>query len=123
MKKGDILKGLEITIIVSGYILVSIVGIYFIKLILRKYEEEIKDSGLKKAGMMIGIAERIITFTLALLNQYAAISIIFAAKSIARFNELKDRKIAEYYLIGTLYSISFALIAGLIIRHIVGDIA
>jgi len=48
--------------------------------------------------MIIGIAERIITFTLALLNQHAAISIIFAAKFIAKFNELKDGKIAEYYL-------------------------
>ena len=43
-----------------------------------------------------------------------AITVIFAAKSIARFNELKDRKMAEYYLIGTLLSITFALLAGIV---------
>ena len=42
------------------------------------------------------------------------ITVIFAAKSIARFNELKDRKMAEYYLIGTLLSITFALLAGIV---------
>jgi len=43
-----------------------------------------------------------------------AITVIFAAKSIARFNELKDRKMAEHYLIGTLLSITFALLAGIV---------
>lgn len=46
--------------------------------------------------------------------------IIFAAKSIARFNELKDRKMAEYYLIGTLLSIAFAMIAGIVTRSVIG---
>jgi len=36
-----------------------------------------------------------------------------AAKSIARFQELKERKFAEYYLIGTLSSILFAMLVGI----------
>lgn len=52
--------------------------------------------------------------TFILFNQYVAISIIVAAKSIARFEELKDRRFAEYYLIGTLSSILFATIIGAI---------
>jgi len=69
--------------------------------------------------MAIGIIERILILTFVLLNQYTAITIIFAAKSIARFNELKDRKISEYYLIGTLLSITFALITGIIVRFLI----
>ena len=51
---------------------------------------------------------------------FKIVVIIFAAKSIARFNELKDRKMAEYYLIGTLLSIAFAMITGIITRIIMG---
>lgn len=36
-----------------------------------------------------------------------------AAKSIARFSELKKRSFAEYYLIGTLASILFAIVIGM----------
>ncbi len=43
-------------------------------------------------------------------------SYAFKIKSIARFNELKDRKMAEYYLIGTLASITFALLVGIVVR-------
>jgi len=52
--------------------------------------------------------------------QYTAITIIFVAKSIARFNESKDRKMAEYYLIDTLLSIAFAMIVGIVTRLIIG---
>ena len=45
-------------------------------------------------------------------------SYAFKIKSIARFNELKDRKMAEYYLIGTLVSITFALLVGIVVRAI-----
>jgi len=105
-------------VIACGYFFVSIISAYLIKLILRRYEKDIEMSGLKSAGMVIGIAERIIVLTFVLVNQFTAITIIFAAKSIARFNELKDRKMAEYYLIGTLSSISFALIVGVITQLI-----
>jgi len=111
----------QVIIIILGYIVATIIGAYFIKLILSRYEKEIEDSGLKKAGMVIGIIERFLVLTFVLLNQYTAITIIFAAKSIARFNELKDRRLAEYYLIGTLSSISFALVVGIISRIILTE--
>lgn len=67
--------------------------------------------GLKRAGTVIGILERLFTVTLVLVGQYAAITILFAAKSIVRFGEAKERRFAEYYLVGTLASILFALLA------------
>ena len=107
-------------VILSAYLTVTIIGAYLIKLILRKYETDLEDSGLKGAGLTIGIVERVIVLTLVLVNQYTAITIIFAAKSIARFNELTDRKMAEYYLTGTLVSIAFALVIGILTRVIIG---
>jgi len=108
----------KIIIIMIGYLGIIFCG-YLIRLILRKYEKDVDLSGLKSAGMAIGIIERILTLTFVMLGQYTAITIIFAAKSIARFNELKDRKMSEYYLIGTLLSITFALIMGIIIRFLI----
>ena len=108
----------KIAVVISAYIIVSIIGAYFIKLMLRRYEKEVETSGLRGAGMVIGIVERIMVLTFVLVNQYTAITVIFAAKSIARFNELKDRKMAEYYLIGTLASITFALLVGIVVRAI-----
>lgn len=107
-------------VILSAYITVTIISAYLIKLALRNYETDVDDSGLKGAGMTIGIVERVIVLTLVLVNQYTAITIIFAAKSIARFNELTDRKMAEYYLIGTLLSIALAMVIGIITRVIIG---
>jgi hypothetical protein len=117
---GEMIYFFKTAVILSAYLTVTIIGAYLIKLILRKYETDLEDSGLKGAGLTIGIVERVIVLTLVLVNQYTAITIIFAAKSIARFNELTDRKMAEYYLIGTLVSIAFALITGIITRVIIG---
>jgi len=111
---------LKIIIIISAYFMASVISAYCIKLMLRKYEKDIHGSGLKNAGLIIGIIERIIVLTFVLVNEYTAITIIFAAKSIARFNELKSREIAEYYLIGTLLSIAFAMSIGIITRLVIG---
>jgi hypothetical protein len=73
--------------------------------------------GLANAGKWIGIVERIIILVFVLQGQYAAIGLLVAAKGIIRFNE-KDRPEikTEYLVIGTLLSIGFALITGLLIK-------
>lgn len=76
-------------------------------------EEE--SSGLRGSGRLIGILERTITLVLIVLGQWAAIVLLLAAKSIARFEELKDRRFAEYYLVGTLTSILVAILVGLVL--------
>jgi hypothetical protein len=62
-----------------------------------------------RVGRMIGILERILIIGLALGGQFGAIGFVLTAKSIARFEELKDRTFAEYYLVGTLMSALVAL--------------
>lgn len=83
------------------------------------WSEKIDDpeNSLANAGKWIGILERVIVLILVLLNQYSAIGLVIAAKSILRFSE-KDRQEAktEYVLIGTLLSIGLAIITGLLVK-------
>lgn len=78
------------------------------------YAEENDLSGLVNAGTWIGRIERVLILCLILLQQYQAIGFLIASKSIFRFSGISDKKQrreAEYILIGTL--ISFALGIGL----------
>jgi len=77
-----------------------------------------EDPGVARAGRFIGYFERIIVTTLVLLAQYDAIAFVLMAKSIARFDDLKKRHFAEYYLIGTLSSVTIALLIGLLLRYL-----
>jgi hypothetical protein len=79
------------------------------------------DSGIERAGALIGYLERTFVLTFVLLNQFVAIAIVLTAKSITRFEELKDRKFAEYYLVGTLASMLFATLTGVLVRLILSQ--
>ncbi len=67
-------------------------------------------------GRMIGILERMLILTLVLIGQWGALGLVMAAKSIARFEELKERPFSEYYLIGTLASLLVATVSGLLVK-------
>ena len=55
--------------------------------------------------------ERGIIFFLLMYGQYSAMAFVLTAKSIARFKEIEENKInAEYYLIGTLFSITCVIV-------------
>jgi len=73
---------------------------------------------LPNAGKLIGITERILTLTLIILGQYAAIGFIMAAKSILRFKETQTQK-AEYVLIGTMLSFGIAIITGIFVQNLI----
>ena len=100
-------------IYIFAYVLTIIGGFYLVSAILRKFPIP-ADAGLKHAGLAIGILERIFVLTLVLYGQFTAIILVLAAKSIARFEDLKKREFAEYYLIGTFSSMLFALYVGLV---------
>jgi hypothetical protein len=95
-----------------AYAFTVIAGCYVVALILSKFPVA-GESGLRHAGLAIGILERIFVLTLVLYGQFTAIILVLAAKSIARFEDLKKREFAEYYLIGTFSSMLFALFVGL----------
>lgn len=97
---------------VVAYLLAIWGGHLFVKAFLAWIESP-GDSGIRRAGALIGYLERVLILTFVLLGQYVAIPIVLTAKSITRFEELKERKFAEYYLIGTLSSMLFSILIGL----------
>lgn len=70
-------------------------------------------------GRVIGILERMLVLTLVLIDQWGALGLVFAAKSIARFRELEDRAFGEYYLVGTLSSLLVAIATGLLVTLLI----
>ncbi len=96
--------------------LTSPVGIIIGK-ITKQFRDQIPDhneQSLENAGAWIGILERLIIFFLVLISQYEAIGLLVAAKSIIRLKE-GEQKMSEYVLVGTLISISVALLIGYIV--------
>lgn len=81
--------------------------------------EDDKQDSLAEAGRYIGILERAFVFGFILLDEWSAIGLLIAAKSVFRFGDLtkaKDRKLTEYMLIGTLLSFGLAMLCGLSYR-------
>jgi hypothetical protein len=67
-----------------------------------------------KVGATIGVLERLIVCALVLSGEFGAIGLVITAKTIARFKQLEDRQFAEYYLLGTLASVSVAILTGML---------
>lgn len=74
---------------------------------------------LEKAGMIIGIIERLLIFFLVIIGKFEAIGLLIAAKSLLRFNE-KDRPEVktEYLLVGTLISVALSVGIGFLVINI-----
>ena len=63
------------------------------------------------AGAVVGVLERLIMGIFVLMGQFAAIGLIFTAKSVARYNRISENQsFAEYYLIGSLFSMISVLV-------------
>lgn len=73
-----------------------------------------------RVGSTIGILERILIVVFVLTGTDVAIGFVVAAKTLARFRLLDDRDFAEYYLLGTLASVSVAIVSALIGRAALG---
>jgi Protein of unknown function (DUF3307) len=107
------------------YVAVVFGGGYFIRLLTRPLAEGVKGHNgdkpseqLQNAGLYIGWLERFLIVTALLLQSPATIGLIITAKSIARYPEFKSERFAEYFLIGTLLSISMAVISGAILAKV-----
>ncbi|HEV2305653.1 MAG TPA: hypothetical protein VGR93_09060 [Candidatus Acidoferrales bacterium] len=103
------------------YAVVIFVGGFVIRLLTRSLlDESSRPQGesareLRHAGMYIGWLERFVILTAMLLHSPATAGLVLTAKAIARYPEFKQVRFAEYFLIGTLLSISAALVGGAIL--------
>ncbi len=78
---------------------------------------ELDHKSLPNAGKYIGIIERLFVLAFIILGKWEGIGLLIAAKSVFRFNDLKEsnsRKLTEYILIGTLLSFGIAIVTGII---------
>ncbi|MFQ3577781.1 MAG: DUF3307 domain-containing protein [Verrucomicrobiia bacterium] len=67
-------------------------------------------SGLKDGGKQIGRLERALIFAFIMVGEPTGIGFLVAAKSILRFEESKQQPVAEYVIIGTLWSFGLAMV-------------
>lgn len=75
-------------------------------------DENFFDKTVPGAGAIIGNMERVLSAIFLHTNNIAAIGFVYTAKSIARFKHIEESKaFAEYYLIGTLYSILYVVVS------------
>ncbi len=63
-----------------------------------------------KTGKWIGIFERVMIMIFLFSNQLSSIGFVIAAKSLARFKLLENKIFAEYYLLGTLFSVVYSFV-------------
>jgi hypothetical protein len=70
-------------------------------------------------GRLIGYLERLLITAFIIAGQYAALGFLVAAKGLVRSKELEKHSFAEYFLVGTLTSLTIACFVGLALKAVV----
>lgn len=117
----------NVLITVLAILLVTFASSIIMKTIMSKWDlkEDNPEDSLEYAGKYIGILERLFVFIFIILNQWSAIGLLIAAKSILRFSDLsraKDRKLTEYVIIGTFLSFALATVIALLYKYILVEL-
>ena len=117
-----IYRNIKFLTVLTSYILITWPMGFMVGLATEKWREEAgaNTEGLARAGMWIGFFERFLILTFILIDQYTAVGLLIAAKSILRFNDKEGntQKKTEYVLIGTLMSFSVSVLLGWIIDSV-----
>lgn len=69
--------------------------------------------GEVRHGLTIGNLERLLVFALAVAGAYGALALVVAAKGLVRALEWRNREMLEYFLVGTLASVTLAVFTGI----------
>lgn len=113
----------KLLLLLTVYTLIVLGGGYFVQQITRYFMDQIDSTlipskpGLPNAGKYIGWLERSLVLTFILTNYPDGIGFLLAGKALVRYPEIKDDvkgHFAEYFLIGTLTSVTLALFGGLL---------
>lgn len=79
-------------------------------------EEGEVDTTEYNRGRVIGNLERVLLVVMVALGAYETLGLIVAAKGLIRIKEFENRDFAEYFLIGTLTSVTVAFGLGWLLR-------
>jgi hypothetical protein len=118
---GKAIANMDVLIVITGYLIIAwplgvLIGIATEKW---RNDTEVNKEGLAKAGMWIGQLERFLILTFILIDQFTAVGLLIAAKSILRFSDKENtQKKTEYVLIGTLMSFSASFVLGLLMEYL-----
>jgi len=113
----------------NGYLLLSfpiiiiLGGGYFTAAVCRGFLQQLKEKewpGIDRAGRYIGNLERSLILVSVMVGRFEIIGFLLAAKSIVRHPEMKgDTAFTEYFLVGTLTSMSWAFFGSLLFQQLV----
>lgn len=106
-----------------GYSIAIFLGDAFVSFVLTALQWDSRAPGksVEGAGRLIGIFEAILVTTFVIGYQYSAVGLVMAAKSVARFEWLKnDQGKAEYFLIGTLANLTCSVLGGIVALWLAG---
>jgi len=73
---------------------------------------------LENAGLYVGWIERFLIITAIAMQSPILVGLILTGKSIARFPEFKEARFAEYFLVGTLLSVSLSVLGGILLLQL-----
>lgn len=65
---------------------------------------------IHSAGRWIGTFERLILAAGIIVDSWEILAAVIALKTVARFKEMDERHFAEYFLVGSLFSILWTMI-------------
>ncbi len=109
-------------IIITMLVFVTKPSSVVIRTVISRWAPSMESDGsvsLEHAGEYIGILERFIAFAFILLNHWEGVGFLITAKSVFRFGDIKnasDRRMTEYFLIGSLLSYGIAILTGIITK-------
>ncbi len=132
---------LSVTILKIIFIILYICysGVYFVPFVLNVIYRKVENYSLKindilkednhkkglhefidqaETGRFIGFLERMLIVIFLIKNQFSAIGFLVGIKSIARFKMMENKIFSEYYLIGTLSSITYTIVIYEIFNYI-----
>lgn len=108
---------LHAMVLAAGAIYAVRAGGFAVGKLMEPYSDAVPRDSLKDGGRIIGLLERGLIYVLMLGNLAVGIGFLIAAKSVLRFETVRDgeddhgqnRKMSEYVIIGTLASFGWAI--------------
>ena len=102
-------------IIIAGYAGGFFIGSLLLRKILKLVDPRFRGRfGFRDIGVWIGLIEHVLIVTFVLVEEYTAIGLVLAAKQYVRSDRIKRKP--SYYLLGTMLSVMFAVVFGLLTR-------
>ncbi len=113
---------IDVAILLLGYVILlgtsGIVVNFILNKISKKHIIQNIDQDARDTGFVVGKCENILILTFMFLDAYTALALIFAAKAIARREDMSKNSL--FFLAGTMINVTYSIIIGLTIKILTG---